>query len=43
MTRRIRLDEERVTFFFIFPHEIRKIIYTSNAIESLHMSLRKII
>jgi|GEM_PF-5876602 len=29
--------------FFIFPHEIRKIIYTTNAIESLHMSLRKII
>lgn len=34
---------ERVIPFFAFPPEIRKIIYTTNAIESLHMSLRKII
>jgi putative transposase len=27
--------------FFQFPPEIRKIIYTTNAIESLHLSLRK--
>jgi putative transposase len=34
---------ERVTPFFSFPPEIRKIIYTTNAVESLNMSLRKII
>jgi len=28
--------------FFAFPPEIRKIIYTTNAIESLNMSLRKV-
>jgi putative transposase len=32
-----------VTPFFAFPDEIRKIIYTTNAVESLSMSLRKII
>ena len=34
---------ERVTPFFAFPPEVRKVIYTTNAVESLHMSLRKII
>ena len=29
--------------FFSYPLEVRKIIYTTNAIESLHMQLRKII
>jgi putative transposase len=29
--------------FFAFPAEIRKIIYTTNAVESLNMSLRKAI
>ena len=33
---------QRVIPFFDFPEEIRKIIYTTNAIESLHMSLRKV-
>ena len=33
----------RVIPFFAFPEEIRKVIYTTNAVESLHMSLRKII
>jgi putative transposase len=32
---------ERVIPFFAFPAEIRKIIYTTNAVESLNMSLRK--
>ena len=32
----------RVIPFFAFPLEIRKIIYTTNAVESLNMSLRKI-
>jgi putative transposase len=34
---------ERVIPFFAFPAEVRKVIYTTNAVESLHMSLRKII
>src|SRR6185436_18101406 len=34
---------QRVIPFFAFPPEIRKAIYTTNAVESLNMSLRKII
>jgi putative transposase len=34
---------ERVIPIFEFPPEIRRVIYTTNAVESLHMSLRKII
>jgi putative transposase len=34
---------DRVIPFFAFPAEVRKVIYTTNAVESLHMSLRKII
>jgi putative transposase len=34
---------ERVTPFFAFTPEIRKVVYTTNAVESLHMSLRKVI
>ncbi|MDD5383781.1 MAG: IS256 family transposase [Gallionella sp.] len=33
----------RLTPFFDYPPEIRKVIYTTNAIESVNMSLRKII
>jgi putative transposase len=33
---------QRVIPFFEFPEEIRKIVYTTNAVESLHMSLRKV-
>ena len=33
---------ERVIPFFQFPEEIRRVIYTTNAVESLHMSLRKV-
>ena len=32
----------RVIPFFEFPEEIRKIIYTTNAVESLNMTLRKV-
>jgi putative transposase len=32
----------RITPFFDYPPEIRKIIYTTNAIESVNMSLRKL-
>ena len=28
--------------FFAFPEEVRKIVYTTNAVESLNMSLRKV-
>lgn len=33
----------RITPFFDFPAEVRRMIYTTNAVESLHMTLRKII
>ena len=34
---------ERVAVFFAYPEEIRRVIYTTNAIESVNMGLRKII
>jgi putative transposase len=34
---------QRIIPFFAFPAEIRKAIYTTNAIESLNMTLRKVI
>lgn len=34
---------QQVIPFFAFPLEVRRIIYTTNAVESLNMSLRKII
>ena len=34
---------ENLSHFFAYPHEIRKVIYTTNAIESLNSSLRKVI
>lgn len=34
---------ENITPFFEYPAEIRKVIYTTNAIESLNMSIRKVI
>ena len=37
-----RRNWARVIPFFAFPPEIRRIIYTTNAVESLNMSLRKI-
>lgn len=36
-----RRNWERVVPFLDFPGEIRKVIYTTNAIESLHSTLRK--
>jgi putative transposase len=33
----------QVTPFFAFPPEIRKVVYTTNAVESLNMTLRKVI
>ncbi len=34
---------QRVIPFFAFPHDIRKAIYTTNAIESMNMTLRKVL
>ena len=34
---------ERVIPLFEFPEEVRRVMYTTNAVESLHRSLRKII
>jgi len=38
-----RRNWDQVTPFFAYPAEIRKVIYTTNAVESLNMSLRKVI
>lgn len=37
-----RRNWARIIPFFDYPHEIRRVIYTTNAIESVNMSLRKI-
>lgn len=37
-----RRNWERITPFFSYPPQIRKAIYTTNTIESLNMSLRKV-
>ncbi len=34
---------ERVIPFFAMPEELRRVVYTKNAVESLHRSLRKAI
>ena len=38
-----RRNWARITPFFNYPPEIRKAIYTTNSVESLNRSLRKII
>ncbi len=38
-----RRNWERVRPFFAFPTDVRRILYTTNAIESLNYTLRKII
>jgi putative transposase len=38
-----RRNWDHVIPFFAFPAEVRKIIYTTNAVESLNMTLRKVI
>nr|VFJ42909.1 MAG: Transposase, Mutator family [Candidatus Kentron sp. DK] len=35
-------NRERLTPFFDYPPAIRKVIYTTNAIESMNASLRKV-
>lgn len=38
-----RADWDRLTVFFDYSEEIRKVIYTTNAIESLNYSLRRLL
>jgi putative transposase len=38
-----RRNWDNLTPFFAYPADIRKVIYTTNAVESLNMSLRKVI
>ena len=38
-----RRDWLHISTFFAYPYDIRKAIYTTNAIESLNMTLRKVI
>ena len=38
-----RRNWEQIIPFYAYPPEVRKIIYTTNAIESLHMQLRKVL
>jgi hypothetical protein len=38
-----RRNWEQIVPFYSFAPEVRKIIYTTNAIESLHMQLRKVL
>jgi putative transposase len=42
ISRSWRRNWEQITPFFAYPPEIRKVIYTTNMIESLNMSLRKV-
>lgn len=37
-----RRNWQNLTTFFAYPPDIRKVIYTTNAIESMNMSLRKV-
>jgi putative transposase len=41
IVRAWRRQWEQVVPFFAFPLEVRRVLYTTNAIESLHMQLRK--
>jgi putative transposase len=43
IARSWRANWEHITPFFAYPEDIRKVIYTTNAIESINMSLRKVI
>ena len=36
------LELAKLTLFFDYPADIRKVIYTTNAIESVNLSIRKI-
>jgi len=38
-----RAEWQRLTVFFDYPPEVRRVIYTTNAIESLNYSMRKVL
>ena len=38
-----RADWQRLTVLFDYPPDIRQVIYTTNAIESLNCSMRKVL
>jgi len=42
ISRSWRRNWEQIIPFFSYPPDIRKVIYTTNTIESLNMSLRKV-
>ena len=42
IVRSWRNNWQRITAFFDYPPEIRRIIYTANVIESVNMNLRKV-
>jgi transposase-like protein len=37
-----KIHWENVSTFFKYPEDVRKIIYTTNAVEGLHRQLRKV-
>ncbi len=41
--RQWRASWEDLTFFFAYPPDIRRVIYTTNAVESLNSSLRRVL
>lgn len=41
ISRMWRRDWERIRPLFAFPHQVRRILYTTNAVEGLHRALRK--
>ena len=43
ISRAWRQQWDRLTPFFVYPPEIRKVIYTTNAIESLNNSIRSLL
>lgn len=43
IARQWRASWEELTFFFAYPPEIRRVIYTTNAVESLNSSLRRVL
>lgn len=43
ISKQWRLNWERLAVFFGYPPEIRKVIYTTNAIESVNNGLRRVI
>jgi putative transposase len=43
VTALLRRQWQQVVPLFAYPLDVRRIIYTTNAIESLHMRLRKIV